>query len=302
MKFKVLTRENVESISSELSALSGANRDELSELLSGVAEPDDDVEIAASFSDGCLALRIFDYGRYLFAYPYEISEGASLSAAISSHVSYAQREEIPLVFTDVPKEDLLIFTSLGFRHMDIDAEDEDCESYRVKIKSECEIMESPPTVTGEKLTLSPLTPEDIPEYARLSREESGLEFWGYDYREDAPNASDEYFYETAIEEAARGVAFTLAARCENKLVGEAVFYSFDRRGGADFAVRLLPEYRGGGFGAELFSLSFDAAREIGLSRLYGDVMKGNNPSIKRASSIMQKIYEDGEKIRFAVKL
>ena len=149
-----------------------------------------------------------------------------------------------------------------------------------------------PEISDGKLTLDELTLKDEAAYARLSREETGLEFWGYDYRIDRPDAPDGFFIATAIEERAVGVSLTLGARLEGELIGEVVFHAYDRKGGADFAFRLLPEYRGRGLGVRLFDLAVRAARTHGLVRLFGRVMKKNVACLSLIEKRMELVLED----------
>lgn len=302
MKFRIYNEGDCERLAKALSDEIGCDPQDALELLCGYSSVDDEIEVAVCAVHGSLVIRIFDYGSYLFTYPYPMREGADIAAAIEAVAEYARLEEIPLVFTDTPAEELGVFAAIGFRHMDIDAEDANAASYRVRVKSECELLSRLPSVESERLTLSPLSDDDTAEYALISREESGLRFWGYDYRDDAPHATDEYFMEVARGELARGVALSLAARREGRLIGEVVYYGFDKKGGADFAFRLLPEYRGRGLGAELFLLAADAAREIGLLTLFGDVDKRNTACITLIAKRMEKIDENDSSVRFGLEL
>ena len=149
-----------------------------------------------------------------------------------------------------------------------------------------------PTSSGAYpfVSLTDLVPDGSD--ARLSREETGLEFWGYDYRIDRPDAPDGYFIATALEERAVGVALSLGARLEGELIGEVVFHAYDRKGGADFAFRLLPEYRGRGLGARLYELAVRAARAHGIVRLFGRVMKKNTACLSLIEKRMELVLED----------
>ena len=91
------------------------------------------------------------------------------------------------------------------------------------------------------------------------------------------------------------MSLTLGARLSGELIGEVVFHAYDRKGGADFAFRLLPEYRGRGLGARLFDLAVRAARAHGLVRLFGRVMKKNVACLSLIEKRME-LVEDGESV------
>ena len=67
----------------------------------------------------------------------------------------------------------------------------------MKIPSEAALMPEIPTLSIGDVSLSPLTPEDDAEYARLCRDEDLNKYCGYDYRDDNPNPEDSYFREEA---------------------------------------------------------------------------------------------------------
>lgn len=260
-----------------------------------------DVECAACISDGCLLLRIFDYGRYYFAYPYEICEDADVSSAVDSIVEYAMREELELVFTDVPSEALGALLP-AFRHADIDAEDVSASSYRVRVKTECQLMSELPSFSSGELTVNALTEEDIAAYALLCRLPESNEFWSYDYREDCPDPDDRYFFDTANFEFLSGTAFSLAVRWCGKLVGEIQLYSFDGRGCAHLAIRVLPQLWGRGIGKRAVWAAKEIAKGIGLTRLYTEVFRENERSVGMLSGVGDIIEESAELIKFSINL
>ena len=302
MRFTII-EENTDELVESVTDYSGIPAEDARELVSSLAElSSEDVEVAMTLEYGCALVRIFEYGEYLFLYPIELTVDADVERAIGALADYAALEELRLTLADTPRDALPTIFDMGFRHVDIDAQDAEAESYRVRLKTECELLTSAPCLSGDKLTISELTREDESAYAALCREESGLEFWGYDYREDNPDPADAYFIEVAREERSVGASLTLAARLDGKLIGECVFYAFDRRGGAEFAFRLLPEYRGRGLGAELYSLAVSAAERIGLLRLYGRVMKRNTPCLSLIDKRMTRTGENDDVCEYTLEL
>lgn len=277
---------------------SNETKEMIEEIIDSFVDPE--LELAVCVFADTLLVRIFDFGRYLFAFPYELTEGADLSAAIEAVREYAMREEIPLVFSDVPAEALSLFA--GFRHMDLDAEDKEGLSYRVKIKNECQLMDEIPEITLGRVTLNDICEDDLPLYATLARDKDVNKYWGYDYSLDKSDATDEYFLDTARNEFARGVAFSMAIRVDGEFVGESIIYAFDGKGGAEFALRLLKDKHGMGLGSESAEATLHAARQIGLTKLRAIIMKENLPSIGMLKSIGASIVESGDRITFAIEL
>ena len=289
ISFKVIKPDNVEEIGKIYGdGLSPAELDSLLQIAGlYVSEEDSDVEFAISVSSGCAIIRVFDMGRYLFLYPYEFLEDAVIENAIIAVSEYAMREELPLVFSDVPPESLCSF--VGFRHINIDAEDSECQSYRVKIKTECDLISEIPEIDAGRVKLNAITKSDIPDYARLCKSENVNKYWGYDYREDANEPSDEYFFEIARRDFDLGLSLSLAIREKEKFVGEAILYAFDGRGGAEFAIRLLPEAMGKGLGRESVRAVFLLAESIGLCSLSAKVLSENFPSHAMLRPLMEAV-------------
>ena len=282
ISFKVVTEENKDLILSGFSeSLSEAQFSDMSDFVSSFDLSDEDTEIALSFFCGCLLVRIFDMGRYFFLFPTKIFDNADVRSAVLAIGEYAMRQEVPLALCGVSAEDFSYLS--GFRHMDIDAEDAECSSYRVRVKTECEFIDEIPHIDGERVKLRELSAEDISSYAELCKDENVNKYWGYDYKEDVPNPEDDYFFENAALEFSRGVAFSMAVDFNGEFIGECTLYAFDGRGGAEFSIRLLPQFHGLGLGSEAVELLFYAARQVGLIKLYTKVSAENLPSIAMLS-------------------
>ena len=262
-----------------------------------------DGESSAAFSGafGCLLVRICDGGEYIFSYPYPLTESADEGGAIEEVAQYALREGLPLVFFDVPRESLPVLLT-GFRHADIDAEDPFAETYKVTVKSECMLISEAPTVTWGAVTLRELEDRDKEAYAKICLDDENNKYWGYDFKEDEPNADADFFMRTAKNERAIGVAISYAVIFEGSFVGEAALYAFDCRGGAEAAIRILPEYQGRGLSGDILTALFEVCRKMGLIRLYADVYSENKPSIAFCGKHMERISDDGIRAVFMKQL
>ncbi len=302
ISFKIINEDNREEVIRELSSnLSNEEAETLNEIISGLElDEDNDIEFGVCLFSGCVIIRIFDTGRYLFIFPYGISEVADVRGAIDAVGKYAMREEISLTLTDVPCECLPLFS--GYRHMDIDAEDEDGECYRVRIKKESDLIDEIPEVELGRVKLNALEEADIADYASLCKDKNVNKYWGYDYSEDVSEPSDRYFYENAHLEFAAGASVSFAIRYGDCFVGEAVIYAFDGKGSAEFAIRLLPKHQGMGLGTEGVRAICSAAREIGLIKLYSKIMKANRPSLKMLKKVSDECIESDSFVTFTIYL
>ena len=258
---------------------------------------DEGCDVAVSGAFGCLLVRIYDEGEYLFSYPYPLTESADEGGAVEEVAQYAMREGLPLVFFDVPLDSLPVLL-VGFRHADVDAEDESAETYRVTLKSECLLLKKAPVVTYGAVTLRELEYGDKDEYARICLDEENNRYWGYDFKEDEPDADAEFFISTAFNERALGTAISFAVTLDGVFIGEAALYAFDCRGGAEMAIRILPEYQGRGLSGDILTALFEVCREIGLIRLYAEVFAENKPSIAFCSKYMERLSDDGGRVVF----
>ena len=293
--FYDLKKESARSISERLPL----PKEAALEIIDSYLESGSDAAISGAF--GCLIVRIYDAGEYLFSYPYPLTESADEAGAVEEIALYARREGLPIVFVDVPRESLPVLM-MGFRHADIDAEDENADSYRVTVKSECSLIKKAPEITYGKVSLRELCDEDREAYARICLDAENNKYWGYDFREDAPDADADFFMNTAKNERALGTAISFAVLCDGAFIGESALYGFDCRGGAEVAIRILPEYQGRGLSGEILLATFEVCRSIGLMRLYSEVFSENIPSIAFCSKYMEIISDDGTRVVFMKNL
>lgn len=299
LSFKILTEEERdESLSLLSNSLPEADFEYLSEIIDSLIEEEGEVALAAS--DGCLLVRLFD-GEYKFICPIALSDGADGIRAIDSLRAYAVKEEIPLVLTDVPVEELGSVAGL-FRHANIDAEDDDRQSYTVRVMSEAALLDAPISVELSDMLLDAITADDDRAYAELCKDKDTNKYWGYDYSLDMPNPTDAYFREENEREIRRGVLMSLAVRIGGKFAGEAALYSFDLLGGCECAIRLLPKYRGAGYATRALSALVDIARRMGLIKLYATVSVENIPSVRMTEKVFGSGEISGEIIKFSLKL
>ncbi|MCI8909441.1 MAG: GNAT family N-acetyltransferase [Oscillibacter sp.] len=151
-----------------------------------------------------------------------------------------------------------------------------------------------PVLKTERLTLSALTEADLPAYNALVLDQERNRWWGYDDAAGLGGPVEERsFLDVAERDFANRQAVNFAVRLEGKLIGEAVLYRFDCRGGAELGCRIAAAYDGHGYGTEAFAAVADwALYKVHLTRVVAKCFKENAASYKMLSSCMRRHGED----------
>lgn len=151
-----------------------------------------------------------------------------------------------------------------------------------------------PELKTERLTLSALTEADIPAYNALVLDGDRNRWWGYDDVGGLGGPVEERsFFEVAQRDFENQQAVNFAVRLDGKLIGEAVLYRFDCRGGAELGCRIDKAYAGHGYGTEAFAAVADwGLYRVHLSKVVAKCFKENQASYKMLSSCMRKAGED----------
>ena len=291
---KDFVKENKESFSGD------AVRDNVEDMICSYLEVSEGAELAAAIASGSLVFRIYD-GEYVFTCPVTLSKSASVTDACEEIRRYAIREEIPVTVIDVGLYELP-YVEEAFRFCESFEMDEDGEVFVVRPLTEAGRIEELPEIFGSKCALTPIFRDDIPDFARLCRNENTNRLFGYNYKEDYEAAPDEHFYDVMKYEEGAGLSISFAIRCEGEFAGEASLFGFDYLGGARVAIRLLPEFYGRGLGSEALSLILNFARDIDIKTLETAVKKENAPSIKMTGKFMSYIRDDGDTAVFKIDL
>ena len=272
------------------------------EIIEGLAECAPDMEsIAFSYLNGVLYARIFDGERYLFPLPFLLTDEADSEGACINLAAYTTREMIPLIITDVPRDEIEFLQSI-FPHMDACAYEEDDDCFFVKVNNECDMLSEIPEYEHEGIILNKLCDEDAERYAVLCRDRDLNKYWGYDVDVDNPDGTADFYLEVAEREFADGVAITLAVRESGELVGEATIYGFDYRGSASIAVRILKDCHSRGLGSRATKALILLAEEIGLKELRAEILNENEASIKMTSKFMKLENTSESKTYFTLGL
>lgn len=151
-----------------------------------------------------------------------------------------------------------------------------------------------PTLKSERLTLSRITKEDIGAYNEIVLDKERNKWWGYDdLGELKVPFHDTSFFDVAEEDWKTFNAVNFAIRLDGKMIGEAVLYNFDFRGGAELGVRIGREYAGNGYGTEAFQTVCNwALYTVHMVKVVAKCFHENEASYKMLSSCMRKIGSD----------
>lgn len=167
--------------------------------------------------------------------------------------------------------------------------------YQVKPQNEyLTQLKDIPVLKTERLTLSALTEADIPDYNALILDKERNRYWGYDDLAGLtePMAKDS-FYRVAQQDFANAAALNFAIRLDGKLIGEAVFYHFDYKGGAELGCRIAKGYENLGYGTEAFMAAADwGLYSLNLYKIVAKCFRENEASFKMLSSCMKQVGND----------
>lgn len=261
----------------------------------------DEMSIAYAYHDYVLYARIYDGEKYVFPLPFMLSEDADAAASLINLSLYARRELIPLIISDVPRDELEFLCSI-FSHVDAYTYEDDDDSFYVKVNSECDMLESVPAFELDGIRLDELSESDKDLYAELCRDRNLNKYWGYDVDCDNPDGNADFYLDVARREFFDGIAITLAVREGDRLVGEGTIYDFDYLGGASVAVRVLPMEHSKGLGSRAFKALIELSREIGLSSLRSEILEENVRSVKMTSKYMDVVKRENGKVYFTLSL
>lgn len=256
---------------------------------------------AFSYAEDVLYVRIFDGERYVFPLPFMLSDDADLAEGCRNLAKYSRRELIPLIISDIPRDELPVITDL-FRYVDATCYDDDDDTFFVKVNNECDMCEELPTLEIDGIYLDAFLQSDDEKYASLCRNRELNKYWGYDVDADKADAEDSYYRSVAEREFVDGVAMTFAVRLDGELAGEATIYDFDYFGSAAIAVRVLPDFHGRAIGSRSVRALIEIARSIGLAEVRTEIMNENIASIKMTSKYMDIVCVESNKTLFKLKL
>ena len=250
---------------------------EVLEAARSMAEMGCEVKLADCL--GSLVVLVYDGAQYSFFAPSPMMDGIDGGAVYAALADFAVKELIPLKICDVPREELDVISSV-FPHVDGVCYEDDEDLFAVTVHTELDLLSEAPSVSDGDITLDVLCDTDAQDYFALLCDPDVNKYWGYDFKQDYPDADGALLLNEARSEYARGVALSLAVRLDGAFVGEAVLHGFDLRGGDLAAIRLSSGCRGRGIGPRVLELLLSLCKDIGLRTLRAEVDERNLPSVK----------------------
>lgn len=276
--------------------------DEATEIIIGLSESmNEETSVAFAYLDEVLYARIYDGEKYVFPLPFMLSERADATGACVNLAAYTTKYMLPLIITDVPREELEFLCSV-FPHVDAYTYDEDDDSFFIKVNNECDMLDSVPSIELDGITLDELTDADRDVYASLCSDRELNKYWGYDVDVDNPEMDADFYLDVARSEIEEGIAIALAIRESGAFVGEATVYGFDYRGSASIAVRVLPAYHSRGIGSRATRALIELARGMDLKRLVAEIYEQNDSSVRMTSKYMDIEKRENGKVYFTLTL
>ena len=291
---------NEERIIRNLSIPDALSEDSL-EIVFGFCESVGEEAVAFSYLNEVLYVRVYDGERYVFPLPFMLTEDADAEEACVNLAAYSRRELIPLIITDVPRDEIDFLCSI-FPHIDAYTYEDDDDTFYIKVNNECDMLEGIPSTELDGITLDALSDIDKDGYAELCRDRDLNKYWGYDADEDNPDGDADFYLDVARRELQDGVAIALAIRIGGEFVGEATIYDFDYIGSAAIAVRVLPACHSRGIGSGATRALIKLAKQIGLKSLRTEILEENKSSIKMTSKCMDVVKYENGKVYFALSL
>ncbi len=300
-EFKSELHFTVVDYDNEAEFLSAVPEDELLYAAEIIEMTLDGENVAFAYLDGVLYFRRFTDGRYTFPLPLPLSEESATGEILIPLAGYAVREMIPLVITDIPREELDVIASV-FPHINGRCYEDDDDTFYVTVDNELSLFDGELSESFGEIALGVIEDDERDAYAELCSDRELNKYWGYDASVDNPSADPGLYLLTARRELDESIALSLAIRYRDEFVGEAVISNFDFRGTAEIAVRLLPRFGGRGFGKMAVSALIALAKRMGLKRLKADVLNENLASIKMTEKLMSLIFADECKHKFEIEL
>ncbi|MBQ8415335.1 MAG: GNAT family N-acetyltransferase [Clostridia bacterium] len=179
------------------------------------------------------------------------------------------------------------------------------QKYDMNVKNVLHFLQEPPSLQTDRLTLDKIRESDANAYGALNLDDSRNRYWGYDYRIDwegqTPSGTD--FCRTATEDFSQRMNLSLAIRLDGEMIGEAVLYRFDNRGGAEIGVRISEAYAHHGYGKEAFTALADwALYTLGVTTLNAKCFRQNQASERMLGQLMQRNGEDEKMLYFVRRI
>ena len=243
-------------------------------------------------SNGCLIVQNIVEDKLLYDFPVKGSDG-NIDAALSEIELYSYEQGCFPAFIFVPDTETGYLLN-RYRYVHIEDFPLLNSSVFFPVSDIYECLSFIPSITTDRLTLNEIKKADIPDYNRLVLDKERNKWWGYDDLGSLEEPfTDESFYNVAKSDWKARLAINFAIRLNGKMIGEAVLYHFDLKGGAELGARVSREYSGKGYGTEAFQAVCSwALHDLRMLKVVAKCYNENAASYKMLSSCMENTGSD----------
>lgn len=170
------------------------------------------------------------------------------------------------------------------------------DKYNLAVKRTFDGLSKLPKIKTARLTLAEVAERDEAAFAALCRDRELNRFWGYDWRQDAPETvEDQWFLRDIRNDFRQKNELPLGIYCKTTLVGEVVLHHFGYRAQAEIGMRVLPEWQGRGIAKEaLLGLMEYGFGKLSLERIEAKCFKENVASAATLKAAGMRVCGEDE--------
>lgn len=162
------------------------------------------------------------------------------------------------------------------------------DKYNIAVHRSIDSLSAYPIINTARLQLKEIQDSDVQQFARLARDEQLNRYWGYDWKQNAPDGSpaDSWFLQDVRNDFKQKNELPLGIYYNGLLVGEVVLHNFGYRAEAEIGMRVLPEYQGKGIAKEALKYMMDYGfSKLNLEKIEAKCFKANTISAYTLRSV-----------------
>lgn len=160
------------------------------------------------------------------------------------------------------------------------------DKYNLAVHRSIDGLTKLPTIETARLVLREVAEEDATAFAALARDEALNKYWGYDWRQDAPEDPDDmWFLEDIRGDFKKKNELPLGIYLGGELIGEVVLHAFGYRAEAEIGMRVFASHQRKGYAREaLLGLMEYGFIKLGLERIEAKCFRENEASARTLRS------------------
>ena len=162
-----------------------------------------------------------------------------------------------------------------------------------------------PVLRANGIVLTKFRETDKKAYLALNTDIENNRYWGYDYREDEDiigRIDENTFYDFTLLDMKAGDSVNFAVRTaeDGEMIGEALLWNFTADGVAEVGCRIMPGFKGKGYGTEAFKTLSDFAENALNTRVAARCYIENDISYRMiTASGFKEVKKDGKFFYFS---